>query len=60
MILIAVIALGAIGPSAQYSSTPPQEFEVYEDPRIAEVRRHCPEPTAEVAVTVAVVLQQPV
>ena len=49
MILIAVISLGAIGAiGAVFLYAASKKFEVYEDPRIAQVQEVLPEPIAEV------------
>ncbi len=51
MILIAVISLGAIGAvGAVFLYAASKKFEVYEDPRIAQVQEVLPERTVEVAV----------
>lgn len=51
MILIAVISLGTIGAvGAVFLYAASKKFEVYEDPRIAQVQEVLPERTVEVAV----------
>ena len=51
MILIAVISLGAIGAvGAVFLYAASKKFEVYEDPRIAQVQEVLPGRTVEVAV----------
>ena len=51
MILIAVISLGAIGAvGAVFLYAASKKFEVYEDPRIAQVQKSFPGRTVEVAV----------